>query len=409
MGGSGVQRPLKFIKFMREQGWNPIVLCPEPGAYHTFDESLQEELESLNIEVHRVEGNTPFHSLSQQKREVNISDKFAKILRWCSSFFYLPDNKVKWVKSGLKKALELIETEKIDLIFSTAPPYSNLMLASQVKQKTGLPVVMDLRDDWLGSHLINYPTPWHKRSMQKIESATLGFADSIITINDKIAGNLQSRTKKNVEVIGHGYDPDDFNFEVSSEVKGKDKLKFLYSGSFYPDSRPDSFLLAMHSLLKEDPVLEDLIELYFQGGLNTEHKKLISKLNLENVTVDYGYLSHKKAVQNLMQADVLWLNVGQKKNKEIISLGKTSEYFATKKPILGLVPDGSAKELLQKYGKSFIADPYDTPGIKHQIREIIKHHKNDDWPKCSEKFVVSFDRRELTKKLVKIFNEISVP
>ena len=407
MGGSGVQRPLKFVKYLRNFGWNPIVLCPEPGAYHTFDESFQREVDELGIEVHRVEGNTPFHKAGQDPKKVQIPDTIAKILRWFSTFFYLPDNKKKWIKTGLEKALSIIEEKKIEAVFASGPPHSNLMLAKQIKEETGIPILMDLRDDWVESHLIKYPTAWHKKKMERLEVDTLTKADKLLTINDKIAESLKSRVLKEVEVIGHGYDPEDFNEPESIPTSSPDKISFLYSGSFYPDSRPDSFLRAIHKLLKSKPELEDLIQLQFQGGLNSEHWKLINKLELTSLVFDFGYVTHEIAVKNLLAADVLWLNVGQKKNPEIISLGKTSEYFATKKPILGLVPDGSAKDLLIDYGKSFIADPYDIPAIKDQLAKIINCYQTEDWPTYTEAVVDQFNRKKLTGRLAQILDEIS--
>lgn len=402
-----MQRPLKFIKYLREFGWNPIVLCPEPGAYHTFDDSLKEELHQINVEVYRVEADTPFHKVGQQKKSVIIPDAIAQVLRWISGFIYLPDNKKEWIESGLQKALKVIEDQQIDLIFSSAPPYSNLMLAEQLKQITKIPVVMDLRDDWVESHLLKYPTLWHRRKMEKLEIDTLSKADKLVTVNKRIAGSIYSRTSKEVKVIGHGYDPQDFERADDVAPASPKKISFLYSGSFYPDSTPEAFLKAISELLKNKVELKDKIELQFQGGLNSSHWRTINKLKLSPMVVDYGYVDHSVAVKNLMKADVLWLNVGQQKNPEIISLGKTSEYFATKKPILGLVPKGSAKDMLQKYGRAYIAKPYDVVEITKQVERVIDDLETDSLPDYSVQFVESFNRKNLTGKLAQIFDKIS--
>lgn len=407
MGGSGVQRPFKFAKYLREFGWNPIVLCPEPGAYHTFDESLQKELQSLGLEVHRVEANTPFHRAGQSPRKVKVPGAIAKVLRWLSTFFYIPDNKKSWIEPGLEKALTLVKEKEIDAVFASGPPHSNLMLAQRLKEQTGLPTIMDLRDDWVESHLVNYPTALHKKKMQQLEIDTLTKADALLTINDEIGRSIKSRVLKDVRVIGHGYDPEDFETAEEMATGSPQKLKFLYSGTFYPESRPDSFLKAIHSLVDGTPKLKDKIELQFQGGLNSGHWKLVNELGLASMVLDFGYVNHDLAVKNLMNADVLWLNIGQKKNPEIISLGKTSEYFATKKPILGLVPEGSAKEMLLDYGKAFIADPYVVAEIKEQLMNIIKCYENDNWPEYSEQVVESYNRKTLAGKLAAILNEIS--
>ncbi|MDR9417426.1 glycosyltransferase [Gracilimonas sp.] len=407
MGGSGVQRPLKFVKYLREFGWNPIVLCPEPGAYHTFDESLNEELQNLNIDVFRVEADTPFHKISQRKKDVNIPEPLGQVLRWISNFIYLPDNKKKWIGPGFKKALEIIDSKKIDLIFSTAPPYSNLMLAKRIKDKTGIPVVMDLRDDWVGSHLLRYPTRWHRKKMEALEIETLSKADELLTVNEHIADSINSRVLKKPKVIGHGYDPQDFEDANAIAPSSPNKISFLYSGVFYPDSTPKVFLQAMAKLFQKKPHLRGRIELQFQGGLNATHWKTINKLNLTSLIVDYGYVDHKTATKNLLKANILWLNIGQKKNPEIISLGKTSEYFATKKPILGLVPEGSAKELLLNYGRAYLAKPYDVDEVSSQLGHLIKDFEDDNIPDYSAEFVELFNRKYLTQELTKIFNEIS--
>jgi glycosyltransferase involved in cell wall biosynthesis len=407
MGGSGVQRPLKFIKYLRECGWNPIVVCPHPGAYHTFDESLHVELQELDVEVHRVEGNTPFHKTGQAKKNVNLPGILSSMLRWFSSLFFLPDNKKNWIEPGFKKAKELAASKNIDLIFGTAPPYSNLMLARKLRDETGIPVVMDLRDDWVGSHLITYPTSWHKKQMIRIEAETLEHADQLLTVNEEIADSINRRIKKNVKVLGHGFDPEDFTERENLTLASPKKLSFLYSGTFYPESGPDNFLKAVSELVLEDPKLKEFIELQFQGGLDSKNWKLINKLGLTDMVVDYGYVKHDIAVRNLMKADILWLVIGHQKKSKIISLGKTSEYFATRKPILGLVPEGSAKRMLKKYGNSFIAEPYNIADIKGSLIEIMSHYeKEKSWPKPDEAYIESFNRKKLTQKLAVMFDEI---
>lgn len=408
MGGSGVQRPLKFAKYLRDYGWNPIVLCPEPGAYHTFDESLQREVETSNLEVHRVEANTPFHRTGQSPKEIKVPGTIARVLRWFSSFFFIPDNKKSWIGPGLEKALELVKEKDIDAIFASGPPHSNLMLAKKLKEETGIPVIMDLRDDWVESHLIKYPTALHKKKMEQLEIDTLTKANVLLTINKKIADSIYSRVLKDVEVIGHGYDPEDFESADEMASGSPRKLKFLYSGTFYPDSTPESFLKAVHRLLKRNPELMDKIELQFQGGLDAKHWKVIHELDLTSMVLDFGYVDHDLAVKNLMNADVLWLNIGQKKNPEIISLGKTSEYFATKKPILGLVPEGSARKMLQNYGKAFVANPYDIEEITERLSTIVECHEEGNWPEHSEEVVDSYNRKMLTGKLANLLSEISV-
>lgn len=407
MGGSGVQRILKFVKYLRDFGWNPIVLCPEPGAYHTFDASLEEELGSYNIEVHRVQANTPLHKMGGQRR-VKFPVFAEKILRSISTFFWLPDNKKGWIDPALESAKSIISNTKIDMVFATAPPYSNFILAKRIKELFHIPVVMDFRDDWLESHLIKYPTKWHYSKMKGIESETLLVADQVITINDVIASAIDNRkvASNKVKVITHGFDPEDFENSVGTTQKNE-KLTFLYSGTFYPESGPEVFLKALASFLEVNPKLRVKLEIQFQGGLADEYKRLIKGLGLEELVTDFGYVKHQTAVKNLMNADILWLNNSHQRKKESISLSKTYEYMATMKPILALIPDGDTKKTLESYNASFIVDQNDKEALKAYFSHIFTQWESDTFPKPDKNYVQKFDRKQLTSELASIFNVIS--
>lgn len=406
MGGSGVQRPLKFVKYLREFGWNPIVLCPEPGAYHVFDESLQQELDKMEVEVHRVEGKTPLHLTGN--RRIVLPKWFENVLRKISTFFWLPDNKKAWIKKGFVKAEEIINSRKIDVIFASAPPYSNLILAKKLKEKFTIPTVMDLRDDWLESHLIKYPTSWHYNKMKQIESNALSFADQLVTINNYISASVDNRNvnPNKTKVITQGFDPDDFEIEVSS-AESSQRLSFLYSGTFYPKSGPEVFLSAMATFLDRDPKYKDLIELQFQGVLSDYDRSLFKKFNLLDNVKDFGFVSHKNSLENLLAADILWLNNTHPKNPEMLSLGKTYEYMATEKPILALVPEGDVKKTLESYGAASIVPPDKVEEVVEKISELVLQWEKKKLPTPDKVFISRFNRRELTSQLASIFNVIS--
>ncbi|MEP1150160.1 MAG: hypothetical protein ABJH08_00405 [Balneola sp.] len=406
MGGSGVQRPLKFAKYLKEFGWNPIILCPEPGAYHTFDESLQQELDSLDLEVHRVSGNTPFHKTGK-RRQVNLPGWLENKLRKVSTFFWLPDNKKGWINSAYKKALEIIESKNIEAIFSTANPYSNLILAKRLKEKTKIPVLMDLRDEWLESHLLKYPTKWHRKKMAQIEKDTLSSADILTVINEGYKKSFQERFKElDIRVLNQGFDPEDFN-KIKNEVRDNNKIKILYSGLFYGERTPYLFLKAVRSILDEFPEIKESIELQFQGGLSKEVKNWARHFKLEKSIVDHGYLPHKKAIHNLMKADVLWLMIGHMNNSELVTVGKMFEYFGTKKPILALVPNGSSRVLLDNYNAAYYAHPFKEEEIIEVLKELIKDFQNSKLPKANSEFINKFNRRIVTAELANLLDELS--
>ncbi|MBO6793756.1 MAG: glycosyltransferase family 4 protein [Balneolaceae bacterium] len=414
MGGSGVQRPLKFAKYLREFGWNPIILCPKPGVYHTFDESLQQELDELDLEVHRVEAGGIFQKAAgkQAQKEVSVSDGIAKILRRISRLIYYPDNKKGWIKPALKKALSIIEVKKIDLIFSTAPPFSNHILASRIKEMTGLPMVVDYRDSWTNNHFQTDIWDWQKSILRNQERGVVATADRIICLDAFMRSELIASYPdigERIQVLPHGFDPEDFDQkkETSDFEYKEGALNFLYSGLFYEHNQPDIFFKAFHELFKVRPEMKDKVRLHFQGGLDLRIQKLAKELSIDDIIVDYGYVTHKKAAQHLKEADVLWMISNFDRNLKQIKSGKLFEYLGTGKPILGLVHPSEATEVLLKYGAGFSAAPDNIGLISRVLETIYEQWESDNLPNAVEEYQHQHNRKNLTQELAQIFNVIS--
>jgi len=407
MGSSGVQRPLKFVKYLPDFGWKPIVLAPEPGAYHTFDYTLLDELDGIDCNIHRIPVNTPFHIAGGNPKKIDfIPEKMASGLRWVSNFFWLPDNKKGWIKPAAGKALELINRYNIDLVFATAPPYSNHVILKRIKEATGLPSVADLRDDWLENHQINYPTSFHKNRMKKIEQNCLAASDAITVLNKATRQSILGRLKNKhlVKIVPHGYDEEDFRIKTFHH--DDNKIRILYSGRFYDRQQPDIFLKAVKKLLKDNPYYKKKIQLQFQGGLSKHHHNLIKKLDLEYYVQDLGYVDHKKAVENLLKADILWLILGYTKNSETVTLGKLFEYMAARKPIVGLVPDGETKKMLKSYRAAYTAHPRNKKAVIRVLNQAVKSCLNGKLKKPEEQFIHSFSRKSITGNLSELFNKL---
>jgi len=409
MGGSGVQRPLKFVKYLPQFGWQPVVIAPEPGAYHTFDESLQNELDDLKVDVHRVAAKTPFHLLGNKSREISfIPEKIASLLRQVSSFFWLPDNKTGWINPAVTKAEELWANERFDLIFSTAAPYSNHLIAAALGQKYNVPVVMDFRDEWLESHLITYPTRSHRTRMANIERECLSHADLLTVVSQPMKESFERRLPKPipVEVLTHGYDPDDFADinKNGSDLSGSNKFRILYSGMLYGENDPRNFFKTVAELLSEKPEYKDKISLIFQGGLDSQYQKVVDEYGLTPIVQDLGYLPHKQAVENLYSADLLWLLLAFKHKSQSVTVGKLFEYMATGKPILGILKDGAMTNILKDYGAGFLAKPDDIASIKEALLKLIRLWEQSKLPSGSKSVIQQYNRKNITEKLAALFD-----
>lgn len=403
-----MQRPLKFAKYLKQYGWEPIILAPEPGIYHMFDASLVSELKEASIRVERVK-NSRLFQFGKKKRAVKQKKRWLSgLLKWITSWFFLPDNKKGWIEPAVEKAAELIKKESIEAIFSTAPPYSNLLIARHLRNKTGVPVVMDLRDDWLESHLIRYPTRWHYNKMKSIERKTLQSADLITVVNDFYQSRIKERMGVDcpeIKTIPNGYDHE--NFEGIIPAGDKKTFSILYSGLFYGSRKPDWFLKSTRLLMETNPDFKDDIELQFQGGLDKSHWKVINDLGLSTFVTDFGYLDHQQAVQNLVNADLLFLTLGDRRYIQSVTPGKIFEYMGSLKPIIAYIPEGISQTLLDEYGAATCVGIKDVEAGAEAIFEYYKLWKSGTMPEGNQQFVLRFERRYTAKQLAEFFNQIS--
>lgn len=406
MGLSGVQRTLKFVKYMKRLNWEPTVLTPEATGYYAHDLSLLKEVEDNNINVVRVSG-TDINSRLASKGTIKIPRELVrKILSRISSTIFIPDNKIGWAKNAITKARELLTNENFDLIFVSAPPFSTVNLAVELKKEFDIPLVIDYRDLWLGYQFAFYPTPLHKYLHKKMEYKALKKADKVTATNRKMKEKLinfyQFLSFEDIVIIPHGFDPEDFvNLKV--EAKKSNKMYLTYSGAFYEYITPKFFLQAFKEISLEHPEIAANIELHFVGYLRTENMKLIKKLKLQEFVKAFGYLNHQESLSKIMMADVLWFMVGYGRNADTISSGKLYEYIGTKKPVIACVPDGALKSTAQEYGASYITEPDNIPQIKKAIITSYEQYRKNQLPKPNDEFVEKHRRDQLTELLVKQF------
>ncbi len=406
MGLSGVQRTLKFVKYMKNYNWEPTVLTASNTGYYAHDLSLLKEAEDAEIEIVRVDGGGINSKLASKGTIQMPREIVRKILSRISSTVLIPDNKKGWTNKAILRARKLIKENHFDLIFVSAPPFSTVNMAVKLKKEFNIPLIIDYRDLWFGNQFAFYATPWHKYIHKKMEYKALKAADKITATNrkvkEKIINYYKFLTFEDVYIIPHGYDPTDFE-NLAVEKKPNNKMRLTYSGIFYEYITPKYLLNAFKKLTIERPDIAANIELHFIGFLRRENQKLIRKLELQEFVTEYGYLDHKSALKKIMTSDVLWMMVGLGRNADTISSGKLFEYFGTRKPILACLPDGALKTAANEYGASFITQPNNVEEIKKTLIHIYKLYAAGKFPKPDEDFVQKHRRDYLTELLTKQF------
>ncbi len=406
MGLSGVQRTLKFTKFMLRHNLQPTVITSDAVGYFAHDNSLLKEAQDAGIRILRVAGREP-NALLKRLGTVRLPKEWIrKFMHKLSQTFFIPDNKISWSRHAFKKASEILSTEKFDLIFVTIPPFSSFSMAAKLKQKFDIPLFVDYRDIWYDSYLAFYPTPLHKYLNKKMEYNALKAADKISVTNRRVKERMLNLYKfltfDDIILLPHGFDHEDFE-STPAEPKPNRKMRLTYSGIFYNHNTPKYFLKAFNLLRFERPDIAANIELHFVGDINKSNKKLIRKLNLREFVRDHGYIDHKNAISKIKSSDVLWMMLGKWKYSDMILPGKLYEYMGSGKPIIACLPDGTARNAAKEYGASFITEPDDVKQIKDTLIKVYDLYLKNELPKPDEEYIFKFRREYLTDQLTKQF------
>jgi glycosyltransferase involved in cell wall biosynthesis len=409
MGLSGVQRTLKFVKYMPDFNWQPTVITTGKTTYFAYDENMLKELKDKNIEIIRTEAFDPNTVLSIIGSKKAPRESIRRVLNHISQTIFIPDNKKSWAKKALKEADKLISERKFDAVFVTAPPFSAFSEIAKLKEKHNIPIVFDYRDLWYESYFAYYLTHAHKFIHYKLEYAALKAADKVTVTNRKIKEKLLKDypflKHDDVIIVRHGYDKADFE-GLTPIKKENEKLLITHSGNFIEYTTPEFILKALRQLVVENPEIASDIEFHFVGIMDPIFIKLIKRLGLQTIVKVYGYVEHSEAVRKIISSDVLWFMISERKNINAILPGKVFEYVGARKPIFANLPEGAAKIVLDEYGASYTTVPDDVNEIKEKIVEIYKDYKNNKLPVPDEEYVIKHERKRLTEELTKVFQFI---
>lgn len=410
LGLSGVQRVTKFAKFLPDFAWDVSVLTVKPRSYFAYDESLLADLDRPEISIHRTASLDPTRFFGGKKVGVP-SEGNRRLLSGISQAFFQPDNKIGWFPFAVREGKRLLREQTHHAILASAPPYTGHLIGARLSRMTDLPLVLDYRDDWVDNPRHTYPTKWHRQKAENQERRSMSQASAIVSINRTIRNLVARRAgallpEDNHHVLSHGYDPDEFGTVFSHS--NREKMEILYTGVFYDAQQPDTFLKGFQKFLTAVPEARNRVVCTFIGLLPDSALKLITDLDLNDCVNHLGYLPHTDTVQAMKNTDVLWMTIGNQPGSSGISTGKLYEYIGTAKPILGLVPEGVARETLKSYGASEIVPPDDEDGAASALKRLFEHWDGGSLPEPDASFVSGYDRRLLASQLAEILNNATM-
>jgi glycosyltransferase involved in cell wall biosynthesis len=405
-GGAGVQRWLKFAKYLPEYGWEPIILTVDPAyaAYPVIDSSLNENLPE-SVKVFATPATDYFSIYKKDKSKIptagfaNNSDSSfkGKILRFIRGNFFIPDPRRGWNKFALKKACEIIESENVNHIITTSPPHSTQLIGLKIKKRyPGIKWIADLRDPWTDIYYYDmfYPTFISKMIDSQLEKSVLRNTDRIITVGSSLKDSYSLKVREvgnKTAVITNGYDETDFK-DIS--ITNPPVFRITYVGTLteaYP-------VIGLISSLKSLRLQGKDFVLRFVGTVPENTKGLILSHIPETSAEFLSYVSHSEAIKYMMDSTVLILIIPLHKSNKTILTGKLFEYLASMKPILCLGPiDGDAAEIIIKCTAGITVDYNDEEKILEFLLNIETHSGLGD-----KNAIRELSRQNLTKQLAAV-------
>ena len=427
LGGGGVFRTLKFVKYLPFFDWMPVVVTVKNPDYHIFDPDLLREIpkEVRVIRTHSFEPTKLFKFLrclydrvKSRFRTSNISEKRADLENTprlstaakLASFIFIPDNRIGWLPFTLFYLIGQVRKHEIDVLYSSSGPFTCHLVGLFAKLVLKKPWVVDMRDLWVLNPYSKPPTKFHLKIFSYLEYRILKSANKVITVSDPLCARLKethpSVNPEKFQVIANGYDREEFVSEVKHEDK---RFSIGHVGSLYAGQTPRHFLQALGLLKREKPDLGKNTTVTFVGGTDRDNKrileKLVKSLQLQDVVTIKEAVSHKKAIGHMLRFDVLLLVIG--KENEGCLTGKIYEYLAAQKPILALVDDGPARDLIRESQGGVAVDPENIEKIKEAVLNYYERYRKGSLKVQPKTEVVNrFQRKRLTQQLAHVFDEL---
>jgi glycosyltransferase involved in cell wall biosynthesis len=406
MGLSGVQRTLKFSKYLSKYGWKPTVLTVEPAGYYAFDDTLLKEVEDAGIKIVRTRS-YDVNRLFKKKGTIKMpSETVRKILQFFGDLVFLPDTKIGWKSIAVKTASELLKQEKFDLILATAPPQTDFLIGVELKRRFEIPLVVDYRDSWLDYPFKYFPTPLHRMWHKHLEKRVLKAADRVIVTHRRVKENIIRRHSfvgyNEVIIISQGFDQEDYPAAAGEKRTRQAHMKIAHTGTFYADRCPNVFLQAFANVMHKNPKLRGRIEINFVGTVREEDRQFVKRLDLQSSVNFLGYLPHKESVKVLVESDVLWFVI----DNDYQTPGKLYEYFGTRKPIIASLVDGYTKQLINECEAAMCIPLKDVEAHENAIMEQFKRFEQKKLERVPEAFAAKFNRLTLTGELAKQFESL---
>ncbi len=413
-GGPGVQRWLKFVKYLPKFGIEPIVYCPENPNYPIMDESLVNEIPDT-VTILKQPINEPYvlASVFSKGKSNKISSGvipkakkqsfIEKTMLYVRGNFFIPDARKNWVKPSVSFLSDYIEKHKIETIITTGPPHSLHLIGLQLKATLGVKWVADFRDPWttIGYHKELKLTEASKIKHLGLEQDVLNSADEIIVTSNHTKNEFLTKTNQPISVITNGYD------SHSVRVEGKDELFTLsHIGSLLSERNPVVLWETLSELIKENSAFSEAFKLQLIGVVSDDVIESIHQNGLKDHVNIVGYVNHDEALKFQMKSQVLLLIEIDSEDTKAIIPGKVFEYLISETPILAIGPkDSDVEQIIKSTNTGTYFNYQQKAELKTQLLSYFEAFQNNAL-KVNAIGLQPYSRRALTEKLAGLLKHV---
>jgi glycosyltransferase involved in cell wall biosynthesis len=417
-GGAGVQRWLKFAKYLRNFGWEPVIYTPSNPEYPAIDNTLTKDIPA-NIEVIKTPIWEPYQfykKITGKKSTTKINSGFLndkkspglveQLSVWIRGNLFIPDARKFWVKPSVRFLTKYLKENHVDAIVSTGPPHSMHLIALAIKTRLNIPWLADFRDPWTD---IDYYkdlkiSAFADRKHKSLELKTIKGCSTMVVVSGDMKENYEKMGANDVHVITNGFDPDDMTDNL---VISDTKFSISHIGTLPPSLNLKGLWQVLSALTESLPNFRNDLEIKLVGKVDQSVVDDLMLYNLSDQLNRIEYVTHDKAALQMRQSAILLLAINKDSpNAKGILTGKFFEYLASGRPILAIGPtDGELARIIKESEAGEIAAYDDLAQIKKIVISMYEKYLLNDlsnFPKGIEKYT----RKNLTLELVTILNKM---
>ena len=416
-GGSGVQRWVKFCKYLPQEGWQPVVFAPENADYPSLDPSLEADLPK-DLEVLRGRIWEPYaayrkllggKNASTQVTEISSGKKTwrQRLSLWIRANLFVPDPRVGWVKPSVKTLKAYLAEHPVDVIVTTGPPHSVHLIGLQLHKALGIPWIPDFRDPWSRMYYLKYlpmtEKTWNK--LRRQEQTVLDSCSTVLACTPLVQEEFQAQTQTPVACITNGFDEADFAERLLPRWDGH--FNITHTGLFAADGNPLALWKVLGILAASEPGFREDLRIRLVGKVDKEVLESIKAAGLSANVVALGPQNHATAILEQRAATVLLLPMRNDAQYRPILPGKLFEYLAARRPILGIgQEDGAMARVLSDTQAGVTCGWDNEAGMRAFIDKAWQEHLAGGVPSVRGDIAI-YTRKNTAKALADLFNSIS--